>query len=164
MGNSKEGKRVIGIDPGYAITGYGILELSDASDTPTVLEYGVIRTAAHTPLVDRLAQMYSDLEKLLTQHKPTVAGCEKVFYSKNVKTATDVNQARGVILLALAHHNNALIELTPTQIKQSTTGYGAANKKQVQYMTQQILKLDAIPQPDDAADALAIAIAVSRLI
>lgn len=150
---------IIGIDPGLAITGYAVITNHPAK----VLEYGVIRTPAKVALGKRLALLYSELQPLLKKYRPKVAGCEKVFFTKNVKTSIDVNQARGVIMLALEQHHARLTELTPTQIKKAVTGYGAANKTQVQYMTQHILNLVDTPTQDDAADALAIAIAVSAL-
>lgn len=149
---------IIGIDPGTAITGYGIIQ------TNTVLEYGVIRTPAKQPIQDRLVTIYERLTALLLQYKPSHAGCEKVFFSKNVKTALDVGHARGVILLALAQHGCTISELTPPQVKQSVTGYGAATKIQIQRMTQKILQLHQLPRPDDAADALAIALAAQNLV
>ncbi|MFA5996001.1 MAG: crossover junction endodeoxyribonuclease RuvC [Patescibacteria group bacterium] len=151
---------VIGIDPGTAITGYGILEIENR--TTKVLEYGVIRTPSKTVLAQRLVLLYAQLTKLLGQYHPAYAGCERLFFSKNVKTALDVGQARGVTLLALAQFNTKLLELTPPQVKQSITGYGAATKLQVQQMTQRILKLTNLPKPDDAADALAIALATQQ--
>lgn len=154
---------VIGIDPGLAITGYGVMSVSSKKSVPEVLEYGTMRTPAGLPLGERLNLLYSDISKLLATYKPVVAGCEKVFFSKNVKTAIDVSHARGVIILALQQYCPTIAELTPTQIKQTTTGYGSATKSQVQYMVQQHLKLKAFPSQDDAADALAVAIAVSTL-
>ncbi len=154
---------VVGIDPGLAITGYGVLSINNTAATPVVLEYGTVRTPAGTELGERLNLLYSGISDLLKKYHPSVAGCEKVFFSKNVKTATDVSQARGVILLALQKHTARVVELTPTQIKQTITGYGSATKSQVQYMVQQHLKLKDLPTQDDAADALAIAIAVSTL-
>lgn len=156
--NSAPDTVVIGIDPGTAITGYGIIRGN------SVLEYGVIRTPAHQPIPYRLATLYARLTELLDQYRPTQAGCEKVFFSKNVKTALDVGQARGVILLALTQHNVTIAELTPPQVKQSVTGYGAATKIQIQRMTQRILQLKQLPKPDDAADALAIALAAQYLV
>lgn len=148
---------IIGIDPGTAITGYGIIQGT------TILEYGVIRTHTSQPIQQRLVTLYACLSKLLRQYSPAQAGCEKVFFSKNVKTASDVGQARGVIMLALAQHGVAIAELTPPQVKQSVTGYGAATKIQIQRMTQRILQLKHLPKPDDAADALAMALAVQNL-
>jgi crossover junction endodeoxyribonuclease RuvC len=155
---------IIGIDPGVAITGYGLIQGKFGSSTLTVLEYGTIRTPAHTDLSQRLCQIYQDLSALLDKYQPDYAGCEKLFFSKNVKTGIDVGQARGVLLLALAQHHIPITEITPLQVKQSITGYGSAEKKQVQYMTQQILQLKKSPTQDDAADALGIAIATHSLL
>lgn len=154
---------VVGIDPGLAITGYGIISVDSSKATPVVLEYGTVRTLAGNTLGERLDLLYSGISDLLTKYQPVVGGCEKIFFSKNVKTAIDVSQARGVIILALQQHIAKVFELTPTQIKQTITGYGSATKSQVQYMVQQHLKLKDLPTQDDAADALAIAIAVSTL-
>lgn len=151
---------VIGIDPGTAITGYGVL--SCLGQQLKVLEYGVIRTLPSQTAPDRLVTLYNKLTALLTQYQPEQAGCEKLFFAKNVKTAGEVGQARGIILLALAQHQVTITELTPPQVKQAVTGYGSADKQQVQYMTKQILGLQRIPRPDDAADALAIAIATAN--
>ncbi|MDP3971064.1 MAG: crossover junction endodeoxyribonuclease RuvC [bacterium] len=153
----------IGIDPGTAITGYGAIRVSKKSSLPEVLEYGVIRTASRLPDSTRLSEIYNALSELLIKYKPIAVGCEKIFFSKNIKTASAVSHARGVILLAIDQHGAKLVELTPPQVKNAITGYGSADKKQVQYMTQQILQLKSIPKPDDAADALAIAITTSSL-
>lgn len=155
---------LIGIDPGIALTGYGILKMDSLNHQPQVLEYGVIRTPAGMELSQRLQLLYEKLSALLKKYNPSYGGCEKVFYSKNIKTATAVNQARGVILLALQQAHVKLTELTPTQIKLAVTGYGSAEKSQVQYMTQNILKLKDRLTQDDAADALAVAIATTSLI
>jgi crossover junction endodeoxyribonuclease RuvC len=150
---------IIGIDPGTAITGYGVL--SCLGQHLTVIEYGVIRTLPSQTGPDRLVTLYQKLTALLSQYQPTQAGCEKLFFAKNVKTAGEVGQARGIILLALAQFHVTISELTPPQVKQAVTGYGSADKQQVQYMTKKILGLQTIPRPDDAADALAIAIATA---
>lgn len=146
-------KITLGFDPGIAITGYGVLQ------GQTVLEYGVIRTPAHTETSQRLVQLYVELTALLKKYPGAVAGCEELFFAKNVTTAFTVGQARGIILLALAQANIPLLELTPLQVKQSVTGYGKADKTQVQTMVKTILKLTEVPKPDDAADALAVALA-----
>lgn len=153
-------RTIIGIDPGTAITGYGILQAKHPH--LTVLEYGVIRTPKEDTPSQRLTILYKKLTQLLTKYKPDVAGCEQLFFSKNVKTATTVAQARGVILLALAQANIPMIEFTPPQLKLAITGHGKADKQQIQYMTQQILQLTEPAQPDDAADALALAIAAAH--
>ena len=160
-GSAPDTNIVIGIDPGTAITGYGVLDRSQGKYLQ-VLEYGVIRTEAGEPLEKRLALLYDKLSALLQQHRPAVVGCEQVFFSTNVKTAISVAQARGVILLAIQQSGAQLVEMTPSEVKLAVTGHGSAEKKQIQYMTQQVLKLDTPAQPDDAADALAIAVAVSH--
>lgn len=144
---------VIGFDPGLAITGYGVIS------GERVLEYGVCRTPAHTPTSDRLASLYTQVTELLNKYKAVVVGCEELFFARNVSTAFDVGEARGIILLAIVQHHLPLVELTPLQVKQSLTGYGKADKKQIQFMVKTVLHLTDTPQPDDAADALAIALA-----
>ncbi|MBI2416200.1 MAG: crossover junction endodeoxyribonuclease RuvC [Candidatus Kerfeldbacteria bacterium] len=143
---------IIGVDPGLAITGYGVIRHL------TIIEYGVIRTPSRQPISDRLVQLYQQINQLLDRYQPTVAGCERLFFAKNVKTASDVGQARGVLLLALAQHHIHLVECTPAEVKQAVTGYGSASKQQMQHMIQTIFHLDHLPKPDDAADALAIAL------
>lgn len=155
-------KYIIGIDPGTAITGYGIIEVLP-SDNFTAIEYGTIRTATNLPLPERLQHIRKDLNTILQRYTFSMAGCEKIFFSKNVKTASSVSEARGVIVLTLKEHGIPFYEYTPPQIKLAITGYGSAKKHQVQYMITQILRLQTTPQPDDAADALAIAITTQRL-
>lgn len=144
---------VIGFDPGIAITGYGILQ------DERVLEYGVIRTSAHTPTAERLCSLYDQTQAILQRYAITHAGCEQLFFARNVSTALTVGEARGVLVLAISQAHIPLFELTPLQVKQSISGYGQASKQQMQYMVKSILHLDHLPQPDDAADALAIALA-----
>lgn len=153
---------IIGFDPGIGITGYGVLRVEESGDL-TVLEYGVIRTPANTANPTRLLELSQKCEEILRAHKPTVAACEELFFTKNVTTGISVAQARGVILLSLAKYGLSVLELTPPQVKEAVTGYGAAEKSQVQYMTQNILRLKDLPKPDDAADALAVAIAAQQL-
>jgi crossover junction endodeoxyribonuclease RuvC len=150
---------ILGIDPGYGITGFGIIEITQK--TQKVLTYGVIRTPAKMEFVERLKMLSEDLNDLIKKYKPTIAGVEKLYFAKNAKTAMDVGQARGVILLSLIKASIEIIELTPLQVKQGITGYGKAEKRQVQEMVKRMLNLKTIPQPDDAADALAVAITVS---
>lgn len=150
---------VLGFDPGTAITGYGVLRVNGGD--LEVLEYGVIRTPTGVPMPERLVEIFNKSTELIDRYSPVVAGCEQLFFAKNVTTAMQVSQARGVLLLVLAQNNIPLFELTPPQVKQAVTGYGSADKLQVQYMTQQILHLKEAPKPDDAADALAVAIATS---
>lgn len=147
---------IIGFDPGVADTGYGVIK--DEGGTLICLDYGSIRTPAKTPLPERLETIYVAVTSLLKKHKPALVSIEQLFFSKNVTTAMAVGQARGVVLLAAAQAKRPLVEFTPNQVKQSVASYGAADKQQVQRMVKMILKLKNIPKPDDAADALAIAI------
>lgn len=153
-------QRVIGIDPGYGRIGYGIIEGS--STDWKLVDYGLIETNAKKTLVDRLL----DLEKLLLQiikkYKPTIAGVEELFFHKNVKTALPVVHARGVILLTLQKNGLNIFEFKPQEIKQAMTGNGRAEKKQVQFMVQQILGLHKKLVQDDAVDALAVALTCSQ--
>lgn len=147
---------ILGIDPGYAIIGWGILEYN--ANKFKVIDYGAITTEAHTPFPLRLNEIYSGMNDIFNRYHPQVMSMEKLFYNNNAKTVIDVAQARGVITLAAQLHNVQIAEYTPLQVKQSVTGYGRAVKKQVQEMTRIILNLDKIPKPDDTADALAMAI------
>ena len=147
---------VLGIDPGYAIVGWGVIEYSHSRFK--VLGYGAITTEAQTPFPERLQIIYNDMCYLFTKYKPEVMSMEKLFYNSNQKTVIDVAQARGVITLAAQMNNKDIFEYTPLQVKQSVVGYGKAEKKQVMDMTRRILKLEQIPKPDDAADALALSI------
>ena len=148
--------RVMGIDPGLALMGYGVVE-SNGYRFRTV-DYGVIETEAHTDEPDRLLKLWQGLNELLEKYKPDAVSVEDVFFNKNVKTAISIGQARGVILLAVKNCGIPLYEYTPLQAKQAVAGYGHAEKKQIQFMVKTILGLEEIPKPDDAADALAIAI------
>lgn len=147
---------ILGIDPGYAIVGYGIVEQRRASFTPVV--YGAIETAAGTPFDMRLTDIYDSMCELIKKYKPDCASIEQLYYKSNAKTVIGVAQARGVIMLACTKNGIPLYEYTPLQVKQSVTGYGRAEKHQVQEMTRRILRLEKIPKPDDTADALAIAL------
>ena len=147
---------IIGIDPGIADTGYGIIK--EENRKLVVLEYGSIRTSAKADLTERLCTLNKKLDVLLVKYQPTLALVEQLFFCTNVKTALTVGQARGVILLTLASRSLRVLELTPLQVKQGITGYGKADKKQMQQMVKAILNLKEIPKPDDAADALAMAI------
>lgn len=147
---------VLGIDPGYAIVGWGVIEYSHSHFK--VLGYGAITTEAQTPFPERLQIIYNDMCYLFTKYKPEVMSMEKLFYNSNQKTVIDVAQARGVITLAAQMNNKNIFEYTPLQVKQSVTGYGRAEKKQVMEMTRSILNLPEVPKPDDTADALAMAI------
>lgn len=148
--------RVLGIDPGTATTGYGVVEEVNGDLKP--LAFGVIRTPADRPLPARLQLIYRALRELAVKWGPTVAAVEELFFSRNVRTAMSVGQARGVTLLALADIGLNVAEYTPLAIKQAVTGYGNADKAQVQEMVRLLLGLAEVPRPDDAADALAVAI------
>ena len=147
---------VLGIDPGTAITGYGVVR--DLHGQAQALDYGVIRTPANQELALRLVTIYAALNDLLDRHRPDAVAVEEVFFSRNARTALSVGHARGVVLLAVAQRGIPLFHYKPTQVKQAVTGYGGADKRQVQEMVRMLLGLDAIPRPDDAADALAIAL------
>ncbi len=147
---------VLGIDPGYAIVGWGVIEYHNGRFK--VLGYGAITTQADTPFPERLQIIYNDMSYLFEKYKPDAMSMEKLFYNSNQKTVIDVAQARGVITLAAQMYSCDIFEYTPLQVKQSVTGYGRAEKKQVQEMTKNILSLPLIPKPDDTADALAMAI------
>ncbi|NLP47858.1 MAG: crossover junction endodeoxyribonuclease RuvC [Clostridiales bacterium] len=147
---------ILGIDPGYATVGYGVVEYK--SNHFKVLAHGVITTAAGQPFNLRLEFIYNGLEELIERFSPSDMAIEKLFFNTNAKTAIDVSQARGVMLLAGQKAAMRIGEYTPLQVKQSVVGYGRAEKKQVQEMTRIILNLEKIPRPDDAADALALAI------
>ena len=148
--------RIIGIDPGYAIVGYGVVDY--AGNRFGVVEYGAIQTAAGMPFERRLEQVWDELSAVLIRTRPDAMAVEKLFFTTNQKTAIDVAQARGVIQLCAVKHGLALSEYTPLQVKQSVVGYGKAEKKQVMHMTKVLLNLEEVPKPDDTADALAVAI------
>ena len=147
----------IGIDPGTAITGYGLVRENDDGSL-TVVDYGAILTEADQPMPKRLVSLHEQLNDILLLHHPDSGAVEKLFFARNVRSALSVGQARGVVLLALERAGVTLAEYTPLEVKQSVVGYGGADKNQVQQMVKALLALDAVPQPDDAADALAIAI------
>jgi crossover junction endodeoxyribonuclease RuvC len=148
---------VIGIDPGTAITGYGLVR-EEQDGALTVVDYGIIRTPAKSPMPQRLLQLYRELKQIALLHRPDSGAVEKLFFQKNVRTAISVGQGRGVAILALAEADIEIAEYSPLEIKQSIAGYGGADKAQMQYMVKALLHLDEIPQPDDAADALAVAV------
>jgi crossover junction endodeoxyribonuclease RuvC len=148
---------VIGLDPGSAITGFGILE-ERADHSLKVIDYGVLRTGPDLPVAERLQLLYEQLNELLVLHRPESGAVENLFFQRNVSTAITVGQARGVLLLALSQAKVPVAEYNPMEIKQAVAGYGKADKKQVQQMVKMLLGLDQIPRPDDAADALAVAI------
>jgi crossover junction endodeoxyribonuclease RuvC len=147
----------LGIDPGTAITGYGIIK-EGQDGCLAVLDYGVIRTSPHSSHANRLVQLYQQIKQLILLHQPEMGAVEKLFFERNVRTALNVGQARGVALLAMAESNLQIGEYTPLEVKQAVAGYGGADKNQVQQMVRTILGLADVPHPDDAADALAVAI------
>lgn len=146
---------ILGIDPGLADTGYGLLIKEEELK---YLTHGCIKTKAGLAMADRLKKIYQELKSIIKKYSPEVIAVEKLFFCKNVKTALDVGQARGVILLTASQATLQLEEYTPLQVKQAVVGYGKADKQQIQAMVKTILRLKKIPEPDDAADALAIAI------
>ncbi len=148
--------RIIGIDPGYAIVGFGVIEYNKASFR--AIQYGAVTTPADMDFNSRLKVIYDDVSYILDSFKPEYLAIERLYFTTNQKTAIDVAEARGVILLAARQREIPIFEYTPLQVKQSVTGYGKAIKKQVQEMTKRILNLPEIPKPDDTADALAIAV------
>ena len=147
---------VMGIDPGYAITGYGIVE--KIGNNFKLIDYGAVTTDAGVDFPKRLDILYSGLTDVINKYNPEVIGMEELFFNKNIKTAIAVGQGRGVAVLAVQRAGKPLYEYTPLQVKQAVVGYGRAEKMQVQKMVQIMLKLKSIPKPDDAADALAVAI------
>lgn len=148
--------RILGIDPGVAIVGYGVIEYN--KNTFKVIDYGKITTPAHTPLPQRLKMVYDGMTELVNTFKPDVVSMEELFFNTNVTTAIAVGHARGVLVLATENASVPLAEYTPLQIKQAVAGYGRADKNQVQQMVKRFLNLTEVPKPDDTADALAVAI------
>jgi crossover junction endodeoxyribonuclease RuvC len=148
--------RVVGIDPGTATTGYGVIE--ETAGKLTLIAFGTVCTGAEVPMPLRLLELHDRLTELLALHAPDTAAVESLFFQKNIRTAITVGQARGVILLTLARGGVPVSEYTPQEIKQAVAGFGGAEKKQVQAMVRAILALQETPKPDDAADALAVAI------
>jgi crossover junction endodeoxyribonuclease RuvC len=148
---------VLGIDPGTATTGYGLVRENDDGSL-VVVGYGVILTSPDDSMPQRLRKLYTDLKEIINLHHPVCGAVEKLFFQRNVRTAISVGQARGVVLLAIAEAELPVNEYTPLEIKQSVVGYGGADKNQVQQMVKALLDLDEVPKPDDAADALAVAI------
>ena len=148
--------KILGIDPGTATTGFGLV--SKEGPKLTKLDCGVISTSKSLEMPKRLSILHDDLQEIFKAHKPDVIAVEKLFFTNNITTAMTVSQARGVVLLVAEQNGIAIAEYTPLQVKMAVSGYGKATKKQVQEMVKKILKLEVIPKPDDAADALAIAI------
>jgi len=152
-------KVILGIDPGIADTGYGVIE-KGAGGKLSCLTYGSIKTKAGLPMAERLEILHDELEKIIKKYQPALASVEELFFQNNAKTAIIVGEARGVILLVCRKSKIPIVELTPLQVKQTIAGFGRADKLQVQKMVKLLLNLKEIPKPDDAADALAIAISV----
>ena len=152
--------RILGIDPGVAIVGFGVIE-SDCGQQ-RMIQYGAITTQAGLPLATRLVQIGNDLEQLIEQFQPDELAIEELFFSKNITTGIAVAHGRGVVLYTAEKMQIPIYEYTPMQVKQAVVGYGLAEKKQVMDMTRRLLKLKSIPRPDDAVDALAIAICHAR--
>lgn len=148
--------KILGIDPGYAIVGTGVVDYS--ANQFKLIEAKAVTTEAKTPFTQRLLEIYNGVAQLIAQHKPEAMAIEKLFFNTNTTTAIDVAQARGAVLLAAAQAGVETFEYTPLQVKQSVVGYGRADKHQVQEMVRLLLHLNACPKPDDVADALAIAI------
>jgi crossover junction endodeoxyribonuclease RuvC len=153
---SKDENLVLGIDPGTAITGYGLVW--GEGDDLRLVDYGTIITSSDESQPQRLQEIYRQLTTLIQERQPAAAAVEKLFFSRNVRTALSVGQARGVALLAMANAALEIHEYTPLEVKQAVVGYGRATKEQVQEMVRVLLGLDSVPQPDDAADAIAVAI------
>ena len=148
--------RIMGIDPGIAIVGFGLIDKIGSKLVP--VQYGCIQTEAHTDGAIRLKMVYDSMVQLIDKYKPDAVAIEKLFFNRNVTTAMAVSQARGVLILAAVQQGLEIGEYTPLQVKQAVVGYGKAEKKQVQEMVKLFLHLSAVPKPDDVADALAIAI------
>lgn len=147
---------ILGIDPGLATTGYGIIKTQNGK--LEIIDYGSILTDGHLPFDSRLVIIYQAIKKLIFTYKPDILVIEEIFFCKNVKTALRIGHVRGVIILAAIESNCQISEYTPLQVKQAITGFGRADKKQIQEMVKILLNLKTIPTPDDAADALALAI------
>ena len=147
---------ILGIDPGYAILGYGIIEKTGNRFRP--INYGAVTTPKDMPMDRRLERLYDDLRDIIEEYRPEVASIEQLYFNNNAKTAINVGQARGVAMLACIKGGLEIAEYTPLQIKQALVGYGRAEKKQVQFMVKTMLNLPEVPKPDDTADALAAAI------
>lgn len=153
--------RILGIDPGYAICGYGLIETK--ASKMQVIDYGVISTNKNMPFEQRLLAVYSGVNHLISRYHPDVMSIEDLFFYNNSTTGIATAESRGVVILAGAQANLPIYEYTPQQVKNAVTGYGRADKKQVQKMVKVLLNLKEIPQPDDAADALAVAVAQANI-
>lgn len=148
--------RILGIDPGYAIMGWAVLDLK--GNHFAAVDYGSILTDAHTDMPLRLKKLYDELTKIIVKYRPEEASIEELFFNDNAKTVIHVGEARGIAILACVNNGIEVNEYTPLQIKQALVGYGRADKKQVQAMVKAILNLDKVPKPDDTADAIAAAV------
>ena len=156
---AKDNKIILGLDPGIADVGFGIIEKNKKGIR--FIKTGSIKTVNLKSFPERLEIIYKKINKLIIKYKPDIIGVEKLYFARNIKTALDVSEARGVIILACQSNSIEIEEFTPTQVKQAVTGSGIANKRQVGLMVKTILKLNKVPKPDDASDALAVAIATS---
>jgi crossover junction endodeoxyribonuclease RuvC len=152
---------ILGIDPGTATTGYGVIKSGKRPDEFELVDFGVIETKKTLSDAERLEILANDLNQLIKKHKPVCVGVEKLFLTSNQKTVMTVSQARGIVLLTSQQYNIPILEFTPLQVKNFICGYGKAEKKQVQYVVQKTFKLKSAPKPDDAADALAIALSAA---
>lgn len=151
--------RILGIDPGTGKLGWGVVDCEGSR--VKCVKYGCVTTPAHTPLSERLVAIFEEIKKIISKYKPDKMAVEKLFFSQSTTTAMSVSEARGVVMLCAALEKIPALEYTPLQVKQAMTGYGRADKGQIQNMVKAILSMDHIPKPDDAADALAIAITCS---
>lgn len=154
--------RILGIDPGTGICGFGVIEVKQTGRAK-MIDNGVIATPPHTPLSERLLDIYESMHEIIKLNKPDCVSIEKLFFTKNVTTGISVAEARGVVLLVCRQHELPTFEYTPNEIKKTMTGYGSADKKQMQEMVKLHLDLTSVPKPDDAADALAAAITHSLM-
>ena len=154
--------RILGIDPGTGICGFGVIEVKQTGRAK-MIDNGVIATPPHTPLSERLLDIYESMHEIIKLNKPDCVSIEKLFFTKNVTTGISVAEARGVVLLVCKQHELPTFEYTPNEIKKTMTGYGSADKKQMQEMVKLHLDLTSVPRPDDAADALAAAITHSLM-
>ena len=155
--------RILGIDPGLAIVGWAIVDF-DKDLNPSPVDYGAIITDKGLNVSTRLKEIYEDMNEIVDKFKPEACGVETLLFYNNAKTAISVGEARGIVLLVLEDHGLPIYDFTPLQVKDAVTGYGKADKKQVQENIKRFCNLDSIPKPDDAADALAVAIATSRVV
>ncbi|MCJ7744606.1 MAG: crossover junction endodeoxyribonuclease RuvC [Dehalococcoidales bacterium] len=148
--------RILGIDPGTVTMGYGVIESTD--ETVTVIDYGALKTSARSPMGERLSYLYKELLKVIARYQPEVLAIEQPFVSRNVKSALAIGRSQAIAILAAANKNIPAYEYTPAQVKQRVANYGASSKEQIQEMVRLHLGLSQVPEPDDAADALAVAL------